>query len=84
MKTGARNSTGCRQAKRRRGQREIKIGWGLGDVLRFMKHVVEDFDELMLLNVPIVVIDQDARRQIVGVVTIHSRDAHQFPLDRLA
>ena len=38
----------------------------------------------MLLNLALVVIDQDARRQIVGVVAVDSGYTHQFPLDGLA
>ena len=63
---------------------EIKIGWSLGDILRFMKHFVEYLNELVFLNLPIAVIDQDGSSKIVGMVTIYSGHAHQLPFDRLA
>ncbi len=49
-----------------------------------MKHVIEDFDQLPLLNVPLIIINQNGVREIVGLVTIHSGNTDQFPLDRLA
>src|SRR3984885_5448825 len=64
QQNGNQELAGCGQAKGCGGQCKIKIGRTLAGFFRFMKHLIEDFNQLMFLDLSAVVVNQNARGEI--------------------